>query len=335
MKHKLNRYFLCIALLLHLISVMTGTVSANADFYEFDPDHSCSISVALAEGIGKTPVVGAEVTVYRVADIMITEDGFGFDYCNGFVGCNFVLDDLEEPSLSIKLLQYANTHGITGITDISNNAGYVSFAGLKQGLYLVAQTKTVEGFTAFSPFLTYLPITLGTSWVYDVDATPKIDIDRVITPPPSPNPPDYDPEYPTKPSDGTDYSPDDSTFRSITVRKVWNDDGEGRSGSVTVRLMNANGVYDEVVLSESNGWSYTWYSLDYYENWYVQEANVPSGYTATYYEDGDLFTVVNTATLAQTGQLKWPIPILGGCGLLLVFTGFILKNAGRKQADDQ
>lgn len=342
MKGKLNKYFLFIALLLHLISVMTGSVFA-ADSSAFDPDYqSCIIKITLAEGSDKTPVVGAEVTVYRVADMSVTSKGFSFNYRSEFAGCGLELDDLEDPSLSKKLLEYANANRVSGISDKTDSVGYVCFEGLNPGLYLVAQTKSVKGFKAFEPFLTYLPVTVGDSWKYEIDATPKVDIEREpVNPPPPPPPPDNPPDNPpgtpdtpTKPSEGTD-NRDDPGYRSITVRKVWNDDGENRPSSVTVRLMNANGVYDEVVLSESNGWSYTWYSLDYYENWYVQEANVPTGYTVTYYEDGELYTVVNTMALAQTGQLKWPIPILGGCGVILVIAGFILKSAGRKGMNDK
>lgn len=326
MKLKLNRCFLCIALLLHLISVMTGTVAA-ADPFDFEPDHFCSIEITLAAGSRKIPVVGAKVIVYRVADINITEDGISFDYgISDFANCGLELDDIEGPSLSKALLEYARAKKISGISDRTDSDGYVCFEELYPGLYLVAQTDTVEGFTAFKPFLTYLPVTNDDLllWDYEIDASPKIDIDPV---PPPPSPPD-EPDEPDEPP-----HEDDLIYRSITVCKVWNDDGENRPKRIIVRLLNSNGVYDEVELSESNGWSYTWDHLDYYENWYVQEVNVPDGYTVTYYEDGDLFTVVNTAALAQTGQLKWPIPILGGCGLLLVTAGFVLKSAGRRQID--
>lgn len=330
MKQKLNRMFLCIALLMYLITVMTGTVSA-ADLYAFSSDSECSISITLK--CDNTPVAGAEVTVYRVADITPTVDGYTFSYCNGFSGPTLSVEILQNPNICAELFATALSNGISGRTAVSDNNGFVSFENLEVGLYLVAQTGTVVGFTAFKPFLVYLPVTEGYDWKYHVDATPKVDIDRIPPNPPDnpPDEPDNPPHDPEDPSQGIE-TPDEE-YGAITVIKLWNDDGENRPESVTVQLLNEKGVYDEVVLSASNGWSYTWYSLDGYENWYVQEINVPNGYTVTYYIDGYIYTVVNTPTLVQTGQLKWPVPVLGICGLVLCIAGFILRNAGRKRID--
>ena len=40
-------------------------------------------------------------------------------------------------------------------------------------------------------------------------------------------------------------------------------------------------------------------------------------------KDG-VVTVTNTATLIQTGQLNWPIAVLGGLGLVLISLGGIM-----------
>lgn len=68
----------------------------------------------------------------------------------------------------------------------------------------------------------------------------------------------------------------------LTVRKVWVDDGIGRPDSVTVQLLRDGKVRDEVELSQSNNWVYTWDRLDDDYNWSVLEAEVPDGYEATY-----------------------------------------------------
>ena len=41
-------------------------------------------------------------------------------------------------------------------------------------------------------------------------------------------------------------------------------------------------------------------------------------------------TITNTSTLIQTGQMNWPIPVLGGLGLLLIACGFIVMAKKRK-----
>jgi len=42
------------------------------------------------------------------------------------------------------------------------------------------------------------------------------------------------------------------------------------------------------------------------------------------------FTVTNTSTLIQTGQLIWPIPVLAISGMLLIAAGIVLLQKKRK-----
>lgn len=125
----------------------------------------------------------------------------------------------------------------------------------------------------------------------------------------------------------------------ITVEKVWDDNNsKDRPESVVIQLLkDDNTVYGEVTLSGSNNWHYTWTSLDSNIKWSVQEANIPEGYAATYKasEDGLHFTVTNTASLPQTGQLNWPIPVLFGCGLILITLGSVWERSGRKKESDE
>ncbi len=139
---------------------------------------------------------------------------------------------------------------------------------------------------------------------------------------------------------------------SLTVKKVWEgDDGEDRPKEVTIELWSGNTLYETVVLSRENGWSYTWTDLPEHSDWRIREKNVPSGYEVSYSVSGTIITVTNTATtdipdepvpgnpgpgtpgeppLIQTGQLNWPIPVLAGLGVVLLLVGFVLVNAKRK-----
>lgn len=83
--------------------------------------------------------------------------------------------------------------------------------------------------------------------------------------------------------------------KPFSVEKVWTGgDGASRPDSVTVRLLRGGEVYDEVELSEANGWSYTWEGLSVTEDWNVAEENIPAGYSVTVTRDGQVFTVENT-----------------------------------------
>lgn len=109
---------------------------------------------------------------------------------------------------------------------------------------------------------------------------------------------------------------------NITVYKVWSsDDGKDRPDSVTVTLYNGDVPYETVRLGAWNNWTYTWKDLSAYGNWQVIETNIPKGYVPSYSVSGNVVTITNTRSLIQTGQLNWPIWVLGGAGLVLVSLG--------------
>lgn len=119
-----------------------------------------------------------------------------------------------------------------------------------------------------------------------------------------------------------DPDPDPSYPLDVVVRKVWSsDDGKNRPDSVTVTLYNGDVPYETVRLGAWNNWTYTWKDLSAYGNWQVIESNIPKGYVPSYSVSGNVVTITNTRSLIQTGQLNWPIWVLGGAGLVLVSLG--------------
>ena len=109
---------------------------------------------------------------------------------------------------------------------------------------------------------------------------------------------------------------------NITVYKVWSSNGgKDRPDSVTVTLYNGDTAYDTVRLGAWNNWSHSWKALSTYGNWQVVETNIPKGYVPSYRVSGGFVTITNTRSLIQTGQLNWPIWVLGGAGLALVALG--------------
>ena len=117
----------------------------------------------------------------------------------------------------------------------------------------------------------------------------------------------------------------------LTVVKKWDDTAENsRPTSVKVTLYNGNTAVETVALSDSNNWTYTWQNLDGNGIWQVQESNIPAGYTPSYSVSDGVVTITNTATLIQTGQLNWPIPVLGVLGILLLALGFIMTTRNWK-----
>ena len=116
--------------------------------------------------------------------------------------------------------------------------------------------------------------------------------------------------------------PDPSYPLDVVVRTVWSsDDMKNRPDSVTVTLYNGDVPYETVRLGAWNNWTYTWKDLSTYGNWQVIESNIPKRYVPSYSVSGNVVTITNTRSLIQTGQLNWPIWVLGGAGLVLVSLG--------------
>jgi outer membrane protein assembly factor BamB len=166
------------------------------------------------------------------------------------------------------------------------------------GLYFIRQSSAVEGFAPCTPFMVTLPGTNDDGYVYEVNASPKTEVARLT---------------------------------SITIKKVWNTDASTQAAdSVTVQLLQNGNVVNTAILNEQNHWQVTYSGMSESDAYSIEEVDVPKGFTATYKQSGYVFTVTNTATLAQTGQLMWPIPVLTVSGMLLIAVGITLLKKKRK-----
>lgn len=134
-----------------------------------------------------------------------------------------------------------------------------------------------------------------------------------------------------------DYDPTpDPEPEDLTVKKVWSDENDKRGirpSSVTVTLYNGDKAVDKVTLGAWNNWRYTWDDLDGNGDWSILETGIPNGYTPSYRTNGDVVTITNTATLIQTGQLNWPILVLGGLGMLMIFCGVLVMRKKKENGN--
>lgn len=134
---------------------------------------------------------------------------------------------------------------------------------------------------------------------------------------------DYEPVTPPEPVD-------------LSVKKVWSDDNDKREirpDSISVTLYNGSTAVEKVTLNAANNWSYSWKELDGAGNWNVIETGIPSGYVPSYGLDGETIVITNTAALIQTGQLNWPIPVLGCLGAVLILFGvFVMRRRKNENA---
>ncbi len=124
--------------------------------------------------------------------------------------------------------------------------------------------------------------------------------------------------------------------KELTVIKVWEDDDNERGNrpeSVSVTLYNGDEAVEKVILDESNGWTYSWSELDGNGEWSVLETGIPKGYTPSYSSEGEVVVITNTETLIDTGRIIWPIPVLGGLGMMMMFFGIIIMKKNKKDVN--
>lgn len=268
------------------------------------PETTASLGVHFTPGSLKAD--GVEFRVYRVASV----DAAGaYAYVGAFAGYG---TSLKAPTtqtwtdLATNLPAYIAAKDIAptakGVTD---DRGFVSFAGQKTGLYLVLGDSWKHEGVWYSPvpFLVILPgETVDGSWDYDVELACK---------------------WTSRP---------ENEQVQVSVKKIWDDGGDGvRPSYVEVALYNGDKLHDKVVLNEGNRWSHTWTGLPAGGRWSVQEKNVPEDYTVKVEQQGDTFIITNYRpynVLPDTGQTNWPVPVLAVAGLLLFACGWVLRRKG-------
>ncbi|MCD8023441.1 MAG: hypothetical protein LUF30_10895 [Lachnospiraceae bacterium] len=176
MKYRLKavRFALMLALLLAMTCGPGRTAYAAADGASLDFDRTGSVSLTLQDSDGNAVSDGA-VTIYQVAALYLDDGDMAYAYTEDFADCSETLD-VEDSSLAAALEEYVTEYEISG-TAISLDAdGTAEFDGLELGLYLVVQTTQSTGYNTISPFLVTVPSAENDAWLYDVDASPKVEV---------------------------------------------------------------------------------------------------------------------------------------------------------------
>ena len=282
-----------IFLLLWILTVLPLTVFAQ----EFDYSKKGSISLTMTAQGGAYPLEGAEFSIFYVATVGInTEDKLNYTYTEEFKDCGVALEDAN---LLATLDTFVSEETVPDGRVVTDAQGKATCSNLPLGLYFVKQTGEVDGFAICDSFLVTVPQETSEGYVYDVNATPKTDVIKLV---------------------------------DITIKKVWNEDtSTAIPSSVTVQLLRNGTVVETAKLNKQNNWQITYADLPESDGYSIKEVNVPKGFTATYAKKGYEFTVTNTASLAQTGQLIWPIPVLAAAGMFLLLLGFVILRKSENQ----
>ncbi len=175
MKNILNaaRFALTIMLMIALTMGTDLTACAAADSASLDLAQSGSVSLTMKSLSGEVLTDGA-VTLYQVAVLSLNNGDMVYSRTEAFADCAQALD-VDDSSLAAVLAEYVIDNGIRGTEVFIGPDGTASFDNLNLGLYLVVQTAESAGYSAVLPFLVTIPYAENGTWIYDVDASPKVE----------------------------------------------------------------------------------------------------------------------------------------------------------------
>lgn len=149
------------------------------------PDASRRGTISVTMAYDGTRVPGGSVTLYRVGDVVSDDGNYIFTLTSECAASGVSLDDLESPEAAQALADWAVSHGLRGVTVPVGDDGVATFTDVALGLYVMVQHDPATGYYAIDPFLIGMPLTEDGSYIYDIDASPKLELEKKPTPPPT------------------------------------------------------------------------------------------------------------------------------------------------------
>lgn len=320
--------------LLAVAALMMFCISASAQ--SIATDLPCELTLQYKDDAGEA-LDELAVSLYRVADLDESGEAHALESFEKY-GISF--DEGDRAKTAAELAGYVQRDKVDpDLSAKTDSEGKLILNELKVGVYLITSEILTQGNTLLStqPLLIDLPMIDEKTGVYayDVTASPKPARTEIL--------------------------------KELNVIVLWRDKGREteRPKNVTIELYRDGELFDTGTVTAENGWQIKWSELsdskllvtdgsaadgDYPDatanskdhmingehSWYVVERGA-DGYTATYAVRpvNNTFIVINTVKTAtpdqplpQTGQLKWPVPILAGAGVLMLMIGIL---AGRKR----
>ena len=162
-------------------AVVISAMSISALAHDV-PDTSRRGSIHVTMHTGETAVPGGSLTLYRVGEVRESDGNYDFVLTGDFSGSNVSLDDVQSAGLAQELAAFAAEHQLSGMTGEIGKDGTIAFADLQLGLYLLIQNEAADGYNKADPFLVSVPMLEEGVYIYNVDASPKVELEKASEP---------------------------------------------------------------------------------------------------------------------------------------------------------
>ncbi len=167
------------AILIMLTVIFIMSCINTAVFSHEVPDLGRLGSISVKMSYGGNAVSGGSITLYRVADIVVDDGDYSFTFSGEFDSFDADITDLESQQLIFTIASYIAENKLMGIITMPiDNNGNVCFCDLKPGLYMLIQDTAAKGYNCVNPFLVSLPMFTDGKYLYDVDASAKVELTK-------------------------------------------------------------------------------------------------------------------------------------------------------------
>lgn len=261
-------------------------VSANT----VDFNRKGSITLELIEQEHNEKIADANIEIVKIADAKVDlNSNLYYEYVSSLTECNVDIKDVTK--IDVNKLASCINDNTQRLSSISDNNGKVSFSNLDLGLYLIRQTNKLNKYTSIDSYLVTLPTIENNDWIYDIYSIPKTEIQKKM---------------------------------DITIIIEWKTEKDIKDKRVTAELFNDNQKVNDYLITKDDNWTVIDNVL--LSDKYSVKGESIEGFNISYVIQGNVFKIIYSDDLPQTGENVYITYILAFTGLVFILLGVTFKR---------
>lgn len=261
-------------------------VSANT----VDFNRKGSITFELIDQEHNEKIADANIEIVKIADARVDlNSNLYYEYVSSLTECNVDIKDVTK--IDVNELASCINDNTQRLSSISDNNGKVSFSNLDLGLYLIRQTNKLNKYTSIDSYLVTLPTIENNDWIYDIYSIPKTEIQKKM---------------------------------DITIIIEWKTEKDIKGKRVTAELFNDNQKVNDYLITKDDNWMVIDNVL--LSDKYSVRGESIEGFNISYVIQENVFKIIYSDDLPQTGENVYITYILAFTGLVFILLGVTFKR---------